>query len=252
MISAACSELGERALIGAAGSDFSSVPHLDHVKVVGAVNYATVFPACRALVHHGGSSTTPIAMRAGVPQLILFWDLVHAVYGASVKRLRVGAARRFSTATRENPGRGFAHHSRPGVRRPRPRAGHQNDRTRQKRRGGRRPLGKFRPHQVLPTGLSANQPLLMQSPVKANPLLIIAVHPVVDISSNLCPDHGTQRQPRSFGEQTRWCPPPVRPRRVEEGPSPHTRAPATDNDGKTDSTTAARNVRSARPSSSRA
>jgi UDP:flavonoid glycosyltransferase YjiC (YdhE family) len=38
-------------------------------------------------------------MRAGVPQLILFWDLVHAVYGAAVKRLKVGTARRFSTAT---------------------------------------------------------------------------------------------------------------------------------------------------------
>jgi UDP:flavonoid glycosyltransferase YjiC (YdhE family) len=102
MISAACAELGERALVGAAGSDFSSVPHSDHVKVVGAVNYATVFPACRALVHHGGSSTTPIAMRAGVPQLILFWDLVHAVYGAAVKRLKVGSARRASTATQES------------------------------------------------------------------------------------------------------------------------------------------------------
>ena len=101
MISAASSELGERALIGAAGSDFRSVPHPDHVKVVGAVNYATVFPACRALVHHGGSSTTPIAMRAGVPQLILFWDLVHAVYGGAVKRLKVGTARRFSTATQK-------------------------------------------------------------------------------------------------------------------------------------------------------
>jgi UDP:flavonoid glycosyltransferase YjiC (YdhE family) len=99
MISAACAQLGERALIGAAGTDFSSVPHSDRVKVVGAVNYATVFPACRALVHHGGSSTTPIAMRAGVPQLILFWDMVHAVYGAAVKRLKVGTARRFSTAT---------------------------------------------------------------------------------------------------------------------------------------------------------
>jgi UDP:flavonoid glycosyltransferase YjiC (YdhE family) len=102
MISAACAELGERALIGAAGSDFSSVPHPEHVKVVGAVNYATVFPACRALVHHGGSGTTPIAMRAGVPQLILFWDLVHAVYGAAVKRLKVGTARRFSTATEKS------------------------------------------------------------------------------------------------------------------------------------------------------
>ncbi|HXS86520.1 MAG TPA: nucleotide disphospho-sugar-binding domain-containing protein, partial [Mycobacterium sp.] len=67
-----------------------------------ALNFTTVFPACRALVHHGGSSTTPIAMRAGVPQLILYWDMVHAVYGAAVKRLKVGTARRFSTATEES------------------------------------------------------------------------------------------------------------------------------------------------------
>jgi UDP:flavonoid glycosyltransferase YjiC (YdhE family) len=102
MIAAACARLGERALVGAAGTDFSNVPHFEHVKVVGTMNYATVFPACRAIVHHGGSSTTPIAMRAGVPQLILFWDLVHAVYGAAVKRLKVGTARRFSTATEKS------------------------------------------------------------------------------------------------------------------------------------------------------
>jgi UDP:flavonoid glycosyltransferase YjiC (YdhE family) len=102
MIAAACAQLGERALVGAAGTDFSKVPHFDHVKVVGTMNYATIFPACRAVVHHGGSSTTPIAMRAGVPQLILFWDLVHAVYGGAVKWLKVGTARRFSTATEKS------------------------------------------------------------------------------------------------------------------------------------------------------
>lgn len=101
MIAAACARLGERALIGAAGTDFSSVPAPEHVKVVGTMNYATVFPACRAVVHHGGSSTTPIGLRAGVPQLILYWDLVHAIYGAAVKRLKVGTARRFSTATEQ-------------------------------------------------------------------------------------------------------------------------------------------------------
>src|ERR1700754_1340307 len=102
MIAAACAQLGERALIGAAGTDFTNVPGFEHVKVVGTMNYATVFPACRAVVHHGGSSTTPIGMRAGVPQLILYWDMVHAVYGAAVKRLKVGTARRFSTATEES------------------------------------------------------------------------------------------------------------------------------------------------------
>jgi UDP:flavonoid glycosyltransferase YjiC (YdhE family) len=102
MIAAACARLGERALVGAAGTDFTNVPHFEHVKVVGTMNYATVFPACRAVVHHGGSSTTPIVMRAGVPQLILYWDLVHAIYGTAVKRLKVGTARRFSTATEES------------------------------------------------------------------------------------------------------------------------------------------------------
>jgi UDP:flavonoid glycosyltransferase YjiC (YdhE family) len=102
MIAAACTQLGERALVAAGGTDYGDVPHFDHVKVVGAMNYATVFPACRAVVHHGGSGTTPVAMRAGVPQLILFWDLVHAVYGAAVKRLKVGTARRFSTASEKS------------------------------------------------------------------------------------------------------------------------------------------------------
>ena len=102
MIDAACAQLGERALVGAAGTDFSNAPHSENVKVVGLMNYTTVFPACRAVVHHGGSSTTPIVMRAGVPQLILYWDLVHAIYGAAVKRLKVGTARRFSTATEES------------------------------------------------------------------------------------------------------------------------------------------------------
>ncbi|MDG4666776.1 glycosyltransferase [Mycobacterium sp. 236(2023)] len=98
MISSACAQLGERALIGAAGTNFSKLPLDEHVKVVGTLNYPVIFPKCRALVHHGGSSTTPIGMRAGVPQLILYWDMVHAIYGAAVKRLRVGTARRFSTA----------------------------------------------------------------------------------------------------------------------------------------------------------
>ncbi|MCV7398958.1 glycosyltransferase [Mycobacterium fragae] len=102
MIGAVCAQLGERALVCAGWSDFSDVPHFDHVKVVGAVNFAAIFPSCRAVVHHGGSGTTPIGLGAGVPQLILFWDLVHAIYGAAVKRLKVGIARRFSTTTQES------------------------------------------------------------------------------------------------------------------------------------------------------
>jgi UDP:flavonoid glycosyltransferase YjiC (YdhE family) len=102
MISAACAQLGERALVCAGWSDFSHVPHFEHVKVVGAVNYAATFPACRAVVHHGGVGTTAIGLRAGVPTLILSMDLEHTLWGARVKRLKVGTARRFSTTTQKS------------------------------------------------------------------------------------------------------------------------------------------------------
>jgi UDP:flavonoid glycosyltransferase YjiC (YdhE family) len=102
MIGAACAQLGERALVGAGWSDFSDVPHLDHVKVVGAVNYATIFPACRAVVHHGGAGTTAAGLRAGVPTLILWMADVQFMWGAAVKRLKVGTARRFSTTTEKS------------------------------------------------------------------------------------------------------------------------------------------------------
>jgi UDP:flavonoid glycosyltransferase YjiC (YdhE family) len=102
MIAAACAQLGERALVCAAATDFSNVPHLDHVKVVGTMNYAAAFPACRAVVHHGGAGTTAAGLRAGVPTLILWMADVQVVWGAAVKRLKVGTARRFSTTTEKS------------------------------------------------------------------------------------------------------------------------------------------------------
>ncbi|OBJ02766.1 glycosyl transferase family 1 [Mycobacterium alsense] len=102
MIGRASAQLGERALICAAASDFSNVPHFEHVKVVGAVNYATIFPACRAVVHHGGAGTTAAGLRAGVPTLVLWMADVQLIWGAAVKRLKVGTARRFSAATEKS------------------------------------------------------------------------------------------------------------------------------------------------------
>jgi vancomycin aglycone glucosyltransferase len=99
VISAACVQLGERALICSGANDFSNVPHYDHVKVVGSLNYAAVFPACRAVVHHGGSGTTAAGLRAGVPTLILWtvWD--QPMWAAALERLKVGFGRRFSDST---------------------------------------------------------------------------------------------------------------------------------------------------------
>lgn len=101
MINAACAELGERALICAGLSDFSNIPYGDHVKVVGTMNYAAIFPACRAVVHHGGAGTTAAGLRAGVPTLVLWATPDRQMRGAFIKRLKVGTTRRFSSTTQE-------------------------------------------------------------------------------------------------------------------------------------------------------
>ena len=102
MISEACSQLGERALVCSGWSDFSDLRPSEHVKVVGAMNYAAAFPACRAVVHHGGAGTTAAGLRAGVPTLILWTWPDQTLWGARVKRLKVGTARRLSSTTRES------------------------------------------------------------------------------------------------------------------------------------------------------
>lgn len=99
MIGAVCAQLGERALVCAGSSDFSGIPEMDHVKVVAEMNFAAIFPTCRAVVHHGGAGTTALGLRAGVPTLILSTDINQRLWGTSVKRLKVGTARRFSSVT---------------------------------------------------------------------------------------------------------------------------------------------------------
>jgi UDP:flavonoid glycosyltransferase YjiC (YdhE family) len=103
MIGAACAQVGERALIWSGENDFTDIPHAYHVKVVDTVGQAAVFPACRAIVHHGGAGTTAASLRAGIPTLILFavW-LDQPIWAAAVERLKVGSARRFSETTQES------------------------------------------------------------------------------------------------------------------------------------------------------
>jgi UDP:flavonoid glycosyltransferase YjiC (YdhE family) len=95
MISGACAQLGERALICSGSSDFTDIPHFDHVKVVSAVNHSAVFPACRAVVHHGGPGTTFAGMRAGIPTLILWVSVDQPIWGAAVNQLEVGLGHPF-------------------------------------------------------------------------------------------------------------------------------------------------------------
>jgi UDP:flavonoid glycosyltransferase YjiC (YdhE family) len=102
MIAAACAELGERALIYRDVHDSTGIQHPDEVRLVGPLNYGTIFPLCRAAVHHGGAGTTAAALRAGIPMLIL-WDVAdQPLWAATAVRLKVGCAQRFSTITRKS------------------------------------------------------------------------------------------------------------------------------------------------------
>jgi UDP:flavonoid glycosyltransferase YjiC (YdhE family) len=100
VIAEACARLGERALVCTGPNDFTGVPHFDHVKIVGEVNHAAVFPACRAAVHHGGAGTTAAGMRAGIPTLILWLGVEdQPIWAATVERLIVGLGEDFRATT---------------------------------------------------------------------------------------------------------------------------------------------------------
>jgi UDP:flavonoid glycosyltransferase YjiC (YdhE family) len=102
MISAACTQLGERALICSGPNDFADVPRFDHIKVVQALNHAATLPTCRAVVHHGGPGTMAAGLKAGLPTLVLWLWLDQPIWAAGVERLKVGVARQFSATTQES------------------------------------------------------------------------------------------------------------------------------------------------------
>jgi len=97
MIGRVCAELGERALISAGVWDLDDLPADRHVKVVGPVNHAAVFPRCRVLVHHGGAGTTAAGVRSGVPAVVLWVSADQPVWANRIDRLKLGAAHRFSS-----------------------------------------------------------------------------------------------------------------------------------------------------------
>ncbi len=96
LITEVCAQLGERALVCGGSTDFGTAAHAEHVKVVETMNFAAIFPGCRAVVHHGGAGTMAAALRAGVPHLVLWSAPDRRMRGAVIARLKVGASRRFS------------------------------------------------------------------------------------------------------------------------------------------------------------
>ena len=106
------------------------------------MNYAAVFPPCRAVVHHGGSGTTAASLRAGIPTLVLWSSADQPYWGAQVKRLQVGTARRFSATTGESLVADLRRILAPQIHGPRPRTRCRDDQTGRKHLPHRRSFWK--------------------------------------------------------------------------------------------------------------
>jgi UDP:flavonoid glycosyltransferase YjiC (YdhE family) len=102
MITTVCADLGERALISTGVWDVDDLPNDDQVRLTGAVNHSKVFPACRAVVHHGGAGTVAAGVRAGVPTVVLWVSADQPVWASQINRLKVGVAQRFSRTTADS------------------------------------------------------------------------------------------------------------------------------------------------------
>ncbi|MGA9375742.1 MAG: glycosyltransferase [Mycobacterium sp.] len=102
MITEVCAELGERALISAGVWELGDLPQAEHVKLVGALNHSAVFPACRAVVHHGGAGTTAAGARAGVPTLVLWVSADQPLWARAVRKLKIGTSQRFTSMSKKS------------------------------------------------------------------------------------------------------------------------------------------------------
>ncbi len=148
MISSACAQLGERALICAAGTDFSNVSPSEHVKVVGVMNYAAALPGLprvRSPRWRGHHERGPARRTPHVDPL----DLARSGgLGSSGQTAESGYRAALFGHHREIVGRGPSHRPRPAMPHPGPRTRRPDDHIRRKRCGRRRSCRKFRPPQA--------------------------------------------------------------------------------------------------------
>ena len=98
-ISAACAQLGERALIWSGPNDFTHVPHAEHVKVVDTVSQAAIFPRAALSSIMGAPAPPPQACAPESPPWSSGIGLDQPVWADMVTRLKVGFGRCFSEST---------------------------------------------------------------------------------------------------------------------------------------------------------
>lgn len=86
----AVADAGARAIIGRGWAGLARAPLPPNVLALGVAPHATLFPRCKAVVHHGGAGTTTTVLRAGVPHLVVPHLLDQFYFAERICKLGLG------------------------------------------------------------------------------------------------------------------------------------------------------------------
>ncbi|MGZ8179310.1 glycosyltransferase, partial [Williamsia sp. SKLECPSW1] len=91
---------GHRVLVTAGwGGVFTRDDDDERIRVVPAVDHASVLPRCLAAIHHGGAGTTAAALRAGIPAVVCWLGADQPLWGRALRGAGVGGSLRLSSVT---------------------------------------------------------------------------------------------------------------------------------------------------------
>ena len=94
---------GKRGILHAGWAKLGAAALPDTVFLLDYAPYAWLLPRMSAVIHHGGSGTTGVALRSGVPSMVVPFTADQPFWGARTHALGVGAAPiPFSRMTAEN------------------------------------------------------------------------------------------------------------------------------------------------------
>ncbi|MBI5670641.1 MAG: glycosyltransferase family 1 protein [Chloroflexi bacterium] len=90
LIVEALKESGKRGIVHAGWAKLGSTELPDTVFLLDYAPYAWLFPRMSAVVHHGGSGTTGLALRSGAPSMVIPFTADQPFWGARTHALGVG------------------------------------------------------------------------------------------------------------------------------------------------------------------
>lgn len=94
---------GKRGILSSGWANIGNTPLPDTVRLIDYVPYAWLLPQMSAVIHHGGSGTTGLALRSGVPSMIVSFTADQPYWGQRIHELGVAPASiAFNKLTSEN------------------------------------------------------------------------------------------------------------------------------------------------------